>query len=110
MLSISTFQKSEVKLNKKIENRDNFIVLSDKYNSLKKVWNKKGTKKKLEKIAKQSSIKNISFKNNNKVLTIKIKDENIKKIDKFINKILNDSFIINKLNITLTQTTIEIGR
>ncbi|RLA82803.1 MAG: hypothetical protein DRG78_06140 [Epsilonproteobacteria bacterium] len=110
IVSISSLKQSEIELNSQIENRSDFILLSDKYKSLKSTWGKKDIQKELKKIAKQLSIKDIVVVKKDKLIIVKIKNKNIRDIDRFINKILNNSFLINKLNITSKQAIIEIGR
>jgi len=86
------------------------ISIGSDYKKLKQTWDKQDIEKQMKKIARLSSIKNIFFKNNKKSIIITIKNENIRNIDRFLNKILNDSFVINKLNISKESITMEVGK
>ena len=110
VVSITSVQKSNLELKSKTDELKQMISIGSDYKKLKQTWDKQDIEKQMKKIARLSSIKNIFFKNNKKSIIITIKNENIRNIDRFLNKILNDSFVINKLNISKESITMEVGK
>jgi len=92
-----------------VESKDNkeFISVANRYNTLQKAWgDNSSTLKKIENIIKQSNIKNANIISNDKVIKIEIKNTSLKSIDKFINKLFNES--IEVLNFSLTKKSLDI--
>lgn len=84
--------------------------LSNKYQTKKIKWlDSERTEKKLTNIINSVKFKNITKKRNNKFIDITIKGASIKKIDKFLNKILNESLIINTLEFDNDTLKLQIG-
>ncbi|MEA2019872.1 MAG: hypothetical protein U9N59_15680 [Campylobacterota bacterium] len=110
IISFSSLHKNQQQLSSEIDNFNSLIVIANKYKGLKKEWDTKNIEAKVKKIARLSNIKNISFSDKKKIIKITIKDEKIHSVDRFINKVLNDNFIIKKLNITKDTTIVEIGK
>ena len=87
-----------------------FHRLSNKYQNLKTSWDqKKNTIKLIDKIIKNTRLKNVDKKIEKKRVIIKISNESLKNIDKFINKLLNEKLNILKLNITQNSVELVVG-
>ncbi|MEA2050802.1 MAG: hypothetical protein U9O56_08740 [Campylobacterota bacterium] len=116
-LSIVIFLSSVVYLNKSyinLKNRQsdliNFKKISNKYQNLKSISkNKKETIAFIEKSIINSGIKNVDKKINTKRAIVNIKDTKLKKIDKFVNKILNEQLNIIKLKIDSNSVELVVG-
>jgi hypothetical protein len=99
----SNFQKI------KIESK-NYTKLATKYHHLRDAWKNGGTTKtKINKIIKLYGIKNATINQSNQVLKINIKNININLSHKFINKILNETIIVNSFNIKKDNLILEVG-
>ncbi|MEA3314816.1 MAG: hypothetical protein U9Q30_03020 [Campylobacterota bacterium] len=110
MVSALLLKKSNQELKDLTDELNNVKIISKEYSTLKRSWNdKKQTLKTLDKIIKDSKIKNLSKDVKNKKITINIPNSSLKKISKFSNKILNSNFIILKFKITKTSLYIEMG-
>lgn len=91
------------------ENKE-FSNIANRYNSLQKVWgDNKATLKKIENIIKQSNIKNANIISNDKTIKIEIKNTSLKSIDKFINKLFNESIEVLNFSLTKKSLDIEVG-
>ncbi|MEA3513309.1 MAG: hypothetical protein U9R37_06880 [Campylobacterota bacterium] len=86
-----------------------FVKLSSQYSGLKNSWQSKNIDKKIEKVLKQSNIKKYDLSKTKNSIKIVVDDEPLNKLDKFINKILNDSFEIKKLDISDKKIELEVG-
>ena len=102
------------KNNRVINNNQLSVTLKkvDEYNEYKKNWyNKEKVLSELNLILKSSSFKNkkqlkVETKN---TIKIKLESANSKDLTKFLNKILNNKFLINKLELNKNFVFIEIG-
>lgn len=91
------------------ENKE-FTNIANRYNGLQKVWgDNKATLKKIENIIKQSNIKNANIVSNDKTIKIEIKNTSLKSIDKFINKLFNESIEVLNFSLTKKSLDIEVG-
>ena len=97
----------------KIEAKKEFIkyknIATDFQSRYNKFSNKKSIKKSIEKILKSSNISNANILESKKIITIQIGSLNIRQIDKFINKFLNESFNIVKFEVAKSKIIIQIG-
>ena len=109
--SFILLKQSSIDLTQNNYSLDKFQLLSREYNGLKKSWDKKeDTEKLLNNIIKSLGIKDISKEVKNKKIIVKFKNNSLSKIDKFVNKILNNNFNILKLNITQNSVELEIRK
>jgi len=96
--------------NTKISNKQ-YIKNGQKYNALQKAWGKKNNaKKKINGILKLANINNANIITNNRTIRVKIRNANLHSLDKFMNKILNDTIIILNFSLTKSSLDIEVGR
>ena len=82
------------------------------YNEHKKTWfNEKNVAKKIDIIIKSSVFKNekILKTQNKNFIKIKIESPNPRILDKFLNRVLNEKFLIKKLDIKKRSILMEIG-
>ena len=108
--SLLLLKQSEEELIQKNKELAIFNIVSNKYVTLKSSWDQKEKSIKLiDKVLSNLAIKNISKQVQKRKMIIKIKNEQIRKIDKFINKILNSNLNILKLNITDNSIDLVIG-
>jgi len=88
-----------------------YLVLANEYNSLQNAWGKETrTKQRIEKILKLSNINNARISLNGKIIKINIKNTKIKFLDKFMNKVLNETITINKIILNKNSLYIEAVR
>jgi len=110
LVSIFFLLESKKELKTSFKNYNEINLLSTEYKNQKLKWiNPKGIDKKLNTIIKRLKLKNITMKKNKNAIDITLKRTSIKQIDKFLNKILNESLIINRLDITKNTLEIQIG-
>jgi hypothetical protein len=103
-------QKTDKSVVERKNDFDNFQKISQKYISLKQslIANDK-VEIDLMKIIKLVNIKNIKIEKTNNIIKVKIDNGSLQTIDRFLNKILNDKFIIRKLNINTNNLDLELG-
>lgn len=107
--SLIVQKKSKIEINESLYNVSSFNDIASDYKALNKDWNKKEkTKSVVEKIIKVSGIKNVTKKTNKGSLSITFNEKSISKIEKFVNRVLNESLIIKKLVITKESVEMEI--
>jgi len=88
-----------------------YNLISNRYYNLKNKWNKnKNIKDKIKNILKLSNIKEYNINTTNKTIKIKINNSNVKVLGTFMNKILNETFVISKFTFTQTSLDLEVGR
>lgn len=107
--SLIVQKKSKIEINESLYNVSSFNDIASDYKALNKDWNKKEkTKSVVEKIIKVSGIKNVTKKTNKGSLSISFNEKSISKVEKFVNRVLNESLIIKKLVITKESVEMEI--
>ncbi len=114
ILIISFVKLNDVKKDYALESSlvNSFDEKAIVFNDYKKTWfNEKVTIGKLESILKSSIFKNekILKTQNKNLIKVKIESSNPKILDKFLNRILNEKFLIKKLDINKRSIFIEIG-
>ena len=77
--------------------------------SKKSLYTKGKAEQQLRKITRQLNIKNLSIVKKNKKLVVKVNKISFYEQEKFLNKVLNEKFIILKLKIEKNELEIEIG-
>ncbi len=108
--SFILLKQSAVELKSSYSELSTYEELSSKYTKLKQAWDKKAdTVKLLDKVIKSSGINNIDRKVENKKIILKFSDDSLSKIDKFVNKILNENLNILQLNITQNSVELVVG-
>ena len=112
ILIISIVSLNNAEDNLKIQKQEfkEFQKLAVKYNTLEKYWgDKKQIVKNIQKILKASGIRNTNIIQRNKKITVQMVSLNIKQVQKFINKLLNERIYIKKLDITKNKIIVEVG-
>ncbi|MEA3352810.1 MAG: hypothetical protein U9Q33_03195 [Campylobacterota bacterium] len=109
LLSLIFLKSTTFELQKTNDSFNSFVQNGKVYDNLKKNWSKESTQKDLEKIISGLKIKDLSKKVTGKKIYISFEDKSLKKIDKFLNKVLNSHFKIISLNITDDTLQIEVG-
>lgn len=99
----NTFQLSKQELSKYMEIATKFQVQHQSYSNKTKIMQK------LQNIAKTSGMPNVNIISQNKVIKLETKLSNVKQVEKFINKLLNEKFNIKKLAISEDKIIVEIG-
>lgn len=77
--------------------------------SKKSLYTQRKAEQQLRNITRQLNIKNLSIVKKSKKLIVKVKKMSFYEQDKFLNKVLNEKFIILKLKIEKNELEIEIG-
>jgi len=109
--SMIVLNKTTTKLTQARLLNKQYIQNGQQYCVLQKAWGKQNnTKDKLDKILQSSNIKNAHIITNDKTIKIKIINANLKSLDKFINKILNETITIINLSLTKSTLELEIGK
>lgn len=107
LFSIVLLKKSQVAYENELVDYKSTLALSSQFKSLKSNWDhKENIDTKLKKIINASTIKNITQQKDRKKITIVVKNSSLSKIDRFVNKLLNESFIIEDLSIK--KDTLEL--
>ncbi len=89
------------------EQNKQFMNIANRYNSLQIGWGKdQDTKKRCENILKSSNIQNAKIIINETIIKIKISDASLNSLNKFINKLLNETIVI--LNFSLTKNSLDL--
>ncbi len=110
LYSIIDIKSSNEYLKKVSKQNKQFVEIATKYNMLQQAWGKGSTtKKQCEKFLKLSNIKNAKIVANRKTIKIKIENASLKSIDKFMNKILNNTIEILNFSFTKDTLNLEIG-
>ena len=92
------------------EENKQYLKIATKYNSLQNAWGKNNnTKKKIEYILKLSNIKNAHITIKDKIIKIKIENTKLKSLDKFMNKVLNETIVIINFSLTKNSLLLEVG-
>jgi hypothetical protein len=110
LVSLFVLNYSNDSLNQSIKNKIVIEQTADEFISLQNSWKHKDMKRQIQKIAKSTNIKNINISDNRNAINIKINNEKITNIDKFLNKTLNKNFVIHRLLITENSVELEIGK
>jgi hypothetical protein len=98
----NNLEKQETKYNE-------FKKMALEYHDLKNTWvNLDAQRKLLEKIIKSLQLNNAKIKQEAHEITVSINTNNIKKIDSFINKLLNTQLNIKYLNVTNKSISIKV--
>lgn len=95
-----------------VATKDNkeFVNLANRYNTLQRTWGQNTkTLKKIENIIKQSKIKNANIISNDKTIKITIKNASLKSMDKFVNKVFNESIEVLNFSLTKKSLDMEVG-
>ena len=95
-----------------VATKDNkeFVNLANRYNTLQRTWgDNTKTLKKIENIIKQSKIKNANIISNDKTIKITIKNASLKSMDKFVNKVFNESIEVLNFSLTKKSLDMEVG-
>lgn len=109
LISVFVLQQSKTALNVQAEKYNNTIVIAEEYTRLKNLWDEsKDIHQKLTNISKRLNVKNITIKKTKKLLKITVQESSLVKMDSFINRVLNESFIIESLSITKNKVQLEI--
>ncbi len=109
LISISNLQNTKESLSQSKQENKQYLEVANEYQNLNKNWGKNSnSESKLNNILKVLDIQNISVNKKNKKIEIVIKDADIKKIDKLINKILNENIVIKSLYLTKNDFNMEI--
>jgi hypothetical protein len=82
---------------------NNYHVFNTKYS------NKKDIRKAIDNIIKSSRIRNVNILESKNKITVRMTSVKIKKVHKFINKVLNERFNIINLTIEKDFVLLEIG-
>lgn len=114
ILIISFVKLGDIEKDYVLENSqvNSFDIKAKSYNDYKKTWfNQKVIRKRLDTIIKSSIFKNekILKTENKNVIRVKIESLNPRILDKFLNRVLNEKFLIKKLDIKKNSILIEIG-
>ncbi len=105
--SIFDLKSSNDNLTEIQEKNKEFIKIATQYSSLQKAWgSEKNTKKICEDILKISGIRDVKIITNTKTIKIIIKNASLKSLDKFMNKLLNETVVI--LNFSLTKNSLDL--
>ncbi len=92
------------------EENKNFIKIATKYNTLQKAWGiNNNIQKRCENFLKLSGIRDAHITTNTKIIKIKIRNADLKSLDKFMNKLLNKTIIILNFSLTKNSLDLEIG-
>lgn len=108
---ISFFKLSEIK-NEFINSSNNLIIFTKnarEYNDLKNSWlNKNEIKKRVNNLLRNFKSSNYNKNEKKTYISIEFKSINKKKLSKFLNKLLNQKFILNKLVIKENSIFVQI--
>ena len=112
LLFITVVIISFIQLNTTAKNYENekrsfreFVIAKNQYINIK---NKKGSFKKLEKILKGFSKKELTIKKTKKSFIVTVKNKDLKKLNSFLNNILKEQFNIKRLAIKKESIYLEI--
>jgi hypothetical protein len=107
--SLIVLKKSNIALKDEQYNLTTYNQLTKEYYILKNSLLKGNkAKEKLEKILKTVRVKNYSLSKKQKKIILVFQND-INKVDKLINKLLNTNFIIKTLKIKKDNVTVEVG-
>jgi hypothetical protein len=107
--AIFVFDQSKTELQQSTIQYNEFLSNSSKYISLKQSWGKdKNRLKQINKMLKYSGINNVDRKILKNQVILQINNIDIKKIDKFINKILNANIKIEKMSLNRSKFSVSI--
>ena len=96
-------------INQQNQNKQ-YEQLALKYNKLNKAWkNRSKTIKAINYAIKTAKIKNVNITKNQHLAKIQINNTTSAKIDKFLQKILNETIVIKKLSFSNRSLTMEVG-
>jgi hypothetical protein len=109
IFSIINLNTANDGLSKIKEQSKEYLQIANKYNALQNAWGQNKPKKKIEKILQLSNIQNANIITNNKSIKIIIKDTKLNLIDKFMNKILNETIKVKKFTLTNNSLDLEVG-
>ncbi len=109
-VSIVSFNKSKINMQNSQDELINLHAIASNYSQMKKDWgSSEHTIKIIDNIITSVGINTLDKKITEKKITIKIDKLSLQKIDKFVNKILNEKLNILKLNISGTSLELEVG-
>jgi hypothetical protein len=101
--------QSQKLINQQNQNKQ-YEQLALKYNKLNKAWkNRSKTIKAINYAIKTAKIKNVNITKNQHLAKIQINNTTSAKIDKFLQKILNETIMIKKLSFSNRSLTMEVG-
>jgi hypothetical protein len=111
LYSIFNLTTNNNNLNQLIKDNKNYLKIANQYRSLHISWaNHNNIKKRLHEMLTASNIKNVNIITKSKSLTIKIKNTDITNLDKFMNKILNESIVILNFTLKKNSLSLEVGK
>lgn len=108
LISLLAYKSSIKELKGANEDFIQFEKVSAKYNSLKKNWDPAAAEKRITKAAKLLRINNLNITKKGRLMVIKSDKLPLNKMDKFLNKLLNESLIIKKLYITNDSFSVSV--
>ncbi|MEA3498624.1 MAG: hypothetical protein U9R16_06140 [Campylobacterota bacterium] len=108
--SLISLNSSNIKLENIKDETKEYLSIATKYNSLNKAWgDSRDTKKLCEKILNSSNIKNAKIVSNGKSIKIQIKNSDKKSLDRFMNKILNETIVVLSFSLRKNSLDLEVG-
>jgi len=110
IVSIIKYNQNNTKLQEITLQYNQANQLAKQYNENNKIWNNKNISSDIKKLAKSLNISTIQITTKNKITTIRISSLSTYLINKFINKLLNKKWNINKLKITNNFIMVQISR
>jgi len=108
-IQLNIVKKDYEKISSKYEN---FKIDANNFKEYKKTWfNQNRVTKKLDNIVKSTSFRKekILKAENSNIIKVKIESSSPIVLSKFLNRVLNEKFIIKKLDIKKRSILIEIG-
>jgi septal ring factor EnvC (AmiA/AmiB activator) len=110
LIAFYSLQNAQNNLASSKEDFKNYMQIASTFkNQHSSYSNKTKITQKLQKIIKSSGISNANIINQNKMIKVELKSLSIKQIEKFTNKIFNEKFHIQKLQVTKNSIVLEIG-
>ena len=107
LVSLLVLENISKQLNEDTQQLNSVQYLSKQYKAVKS-WSIKDKVTHIKKLARLSRVNNIDIKKQDTLIVIKAKNVKTKAIDSFINKILNDRFIIKYMDISKDNFTIKV--
>jgi hypothetical protein len=93
------------------QNQEEFIKFkqtADKYIAINNTWDKEELEKKIKIVAKLSKLENIFIQPKDNNLNVIVMENDLSKIDKFLNNLLNKNFIIKEILISKNYVQIVL--
>lgn len=109
-ISFYSLQDTKVKQIKIKENYNSFMEIANKYATMDKSYNNiKSIENRLETITKKTKLNKVTINKIEKIIKVSITVNDEKKLQNFINKLLNEKFNITKFTLEKNNLYFEIG-